>query len=209
MTQELRHVPWATCIVIRLITLTLTVSWFMRRACSSGLHDNRETKVRKKHRDILYNQTVTRITFCFLTLTDPTAKAPKTHPELECLCFFPWKRFKTLVVYSYSSFQPNWFKNHEELPEQTWWVSDPSAWECPPRLRTCTWATDAGTAAGWRCGWTCAPSWSPRAGSLITTWYPAGRQKLQVYKKNGNYRLADKLIRCLHPLQERLRADCG
>lgn len=161
----------------------------MRRACSSGLHDNR-SKSKKKHCNILYNQTVTTITFCFLTLTDPTAKVPKTHPELECLCFFPWERLKTLVELFYSSFQPNWFKNHKELPEQTWWVSDPSAWECPPRLRTCMWATDAGTAAGWRCGWTCAPSWWPRADSLITTWYPAGRQKLQVYKKAKNETIA-------------------
>ncbi len=82
----------------------------MRRACSSGLHESREPVVRKiwitstRYFAAIYRtlqtlqhdneQILTLETASFLTLIVPTAKAPETHLELECLCSFPTERGK-------------------------------------------------------------------------------------------------------------------
>lgn len=161
-----------------LTALTLTVSWFTRRACSSGLYDSRESKVGKSTTQELHHQTGTIIIYNLITLTDPTVKVPEIHPVLECLCFFPTNSLEMLICLLPYDSRPSSteIKDHGCLPGQTLWVSGPSAWECPPRLRTCMWVTDAGTAARWQCGWTCAPFWWPQAGSLKAAWCPARRQ---------------------------------
>lgn len=110
----------------------------------------------------------------FFTLIVPTIKAQEIHPELECLCSFPEDKIRHPCV---SDLIQSRSHISSYQPEQTWWVSDPSAWGCPPRLRTCMWVTDAGTVGAWRCGWTCVPSWSPQAGSLTTNLYQAGGKK--------------------------------
>lgn len=115
----------------------------------------------------------------FFTLIVPIVKAQEIHPELGCLCSFPENKIRHPCVLDFIGSRSH-ISSYE--PEQTWWVSDPSAWGCPPRLHTCTWVTGAGTAGGWRCGWTCVPSWSPQAGSLTTSLYQAEENKKKTKK---------------------------